>query len=302
MEMPDRDGHPWFAIERFIAGKDQYGASFVKHNTNSGFVDLDLHRVTPQVFSAHTFYSSDGTRLVADIQGVGDLFTDPQVLSNDYRFGDGDLGPRGMALFFKSFRHCSFSDSMGIPTFPLSRNELKHQAKYNDEEDTVSEAVSNAVASAVASLDLDDDDASFNSDAVEKALCRFAALDMNRMARQSALHTPMEAMRKAGETNQADDATEKRSNMATTQKSVSAAIRKSMKAVSSTGGRCQSQLGSVTSLMSTRSPRVLTLQSRILFMITEPFTALPVAPLGREAPTLMIPPKLMSALSAERPP
>jgi elongation factor 2 kinase len=237
MEMPDRDGHPWFAIERFIAGKDQYGASFVKHNTNSGFVDLDLHRVTPQVFSAHTFYSSDGTRLVADIQGVGDLFTDPQVLSNDYRFGDGDLGPRGMALFFKSFRHCSFSDSMGIPTFPLSRNELKHQAKYNDEEDTVSEAVSNAVASAVASLDLDDDDASFNSDAVEKALCRFAALDMNRMARQSALHTPMEAMRKAGETNQADDATEKRSNMATTQKSVSAAIRKSMKAVSSTGGK-----------------------------------------------------------------
>lgn len=235
MEMPDREGQPWFAIERFIAGKDMYGASFVKHNTNSGFVDLDLHRVTPQVFSAHTFYASDGTRLVADIQGVGDLFTDPQVLSNDYRFGDGDLGPRGKALFFKSFRHCSFSDSMGIPIFPLSRNELKHQAKYNDDEDTVSEAVSNAVASAVASLDLDDDDASFNSDAVEKALCRFAALDMNRKARQSALHTPMEAMRKAGET--ADDATEKRSNMVNTQQSVSAAIRKSMKVMTSTAGK-----------------------------------------------------------------
>lgn len=157
------------------------------------------------------------------------------MLSNDYRFGDGDLGPRGMALFFKSFRHCSFSDSMGIPIFPLSRNELKHQAKYNDDEDTVSEAVSNAVTSAVASLDLDDGDASFNSDAVEKALCRFAALDMNRKARQSALHTPMEAMRKAGEA--ADDATEKRSNMVNTQQSVSAAIRKSMKVVSSTVGK-----------------------------------------------------------------
>ena len=193
--------------------------------------------MTPQVFSAFSFYSSDGTRLVADIQGVGELFTDPQVLSNDYRFGDGDLGPRGMALFFKSFRHCSFSDSMGIPIFPLSRNELKHQAKYNDDEDTVSDAVSNAVASAVASLNLDDDDASFNSDAVEKALCRFAALDMNRMARQSALHTPMEAMRKVGGDNQADDATEKRSNMVSTQQSVSAAIRKSMKVVSSSGGK-----------------------------------------------------------------
>ena len=37
------------------------------------------------------------------------------VLSSDYRFGDGDLGPRGMALFFKSFRHSAMSDSLGIP-------------------------------------------------------------------------------------------------------------------------------------------------------------------------------------------
>ena len=57
------------------------------------------------MFSAFSFYASQGNRLVADIQGVGNLFTDPQVLSSDYRFGDGDLGPRGMALFFKSFCH-----------------------------------------------------------------------------------------------------------------------------------------------------------------------------------------------------
>ena len=49
-----------------------------------------------QVFSVYSFYASQGNRLVADIQGVGDLYTDPQVLSSDYRFGDGDLGPRGM--------------------------------------------------------------------------------------------------------------------------------------------------------------------------------------------------------------
>jgi len=35
--------------------------------------------------------------------------SDPQVLSIDFRFGDGDLGPRGMALFFKSFKHCDLS-------------------------------------------------------------------------------------------------------------------------------------------------------------------------------------------------
>eukprot|EP00980_Cylindrotheca_fusiformis_P028734 scaffold22641_cov206-Cylindrotheca_fusiformis.AAC.4 len=105
IEFPERPGSPWFAVERFISGTDSYGVGFFKHNTNSGFVDEDLRRVTPQVFSAFSFYASSGTRLVADIQGVGDLYTDPQVLSSDYRFGDGDLGPRGMALFFQSFRH-----------------------------------------------------------------------------------------------------------------------------------------------------------------------------------------------------
>lgn len=113
IEFPERQGRPWMAVERFIEGCDSYGAGFVKHNTNSGFVDTDLRRVTPQVFSAFSFYASQGQRLVADIQGVGDLYTDPQVLSCDYRFGDGDLGPRGMALFFKTFRHCGMSDSMG---------------------------------------------------------------------------------------------------------------------------------------------------------------------------------------------
>ena len=79
MEFVDRPGKPMFAVERFIAGSDSYGNGFLKHNTNSGFVDLDTHRKTPQVFSAHSFYASHGERLVADIQGVGDLYTDPQV-------------------------------------------------------------------------------------------------------------------------------------------------------------------------------------------------------------------------------
>jgi elongation factor 2 kinase len=83
IEFPDRPGSPWFAVERFISGTDSYGCGFTKHNTNNGFVDDDLHRVTPQVFSAFSFYQSEGRRLVADIQGVGDLYTDPQgKLSN----------------------------------------------------------------------------------------------------------------------------------------------------------------------------------------------------------------------------
>ena len=92
-------------------------------------MDEEEGRATPQVFSAFSFYASKGKRLVADVQDVGDLYTDPHVLSNDYRFGEGegDLGPRGMALFFHSFRHNELADSMGFPLFPLSRNERKQQ-------------------------------------------------------------------------------------------------------------------------------------------------------------------------------
>ena len=78
MEFIDRPHRPIFAIERYIAGSDSYGNGFWKHNTNSGYVDLETRRKTPQVFSAHSFYASQGERLVADIQGVGDLFTDPR--------------------------------------------------------------------------------------------------------------------------------------------------------------------------------------------------------------------------------
>jgi elongation factor 2 kinase len=62
LEFVDRPGTPWLALERFITGRDAYGASFVKHNTNSGFVDVELRRVTPQVFSAFSFYASHGSR------------------------------------------------------------------------------------------------------------------------------------------------------------------------------------------------------------------------------------------------
>ena len=195
LEFVDRPGSPLFAVERFIAGKDTYGCGFLKHNTNSGFVDPELRRKTPQVFSAHSFYASHGNRLVADVQGVGDLYTDPQVLSIDYRFGDGDLGPRGMALFFKNFRHCDLSDKMGIPIFPLSRNERKHQAKYYDDESTITES----------------------SPTLEELICRFSMLDDNRQQRKSVLVRPTDL-----NCNHNTD-TEKRSNFS----DVSKTIRKS---------------------------------------------------------------------------
>jgi elongation factor 2 kinase len=198
-------------VERFIAGKDSYGCGFVKHNTNSGYVDCDLRRTTPQVLSAFSFYASRGTRLVADVQGVGDLFTDPQVLSIDYRFGDGDLGPRGMALFFHSFRHCNLSDSMGIPIFPLSRNELKRQAKYDEDEITVS-----------------DEESTYSDD---HKLDRFARLDLNRQYRRQSLNLPPKTLTFGDQLDQAP--TQRRSNVMKSRAEESDSLRKSMQLNSS---------------------------------------------------------------------
>jgi elongation factor 2 kinase len=231
IEFPDRDGQPLLAVERFISGKDSYGASFVKHNTNSGYVDTELRRVTPQVFSAYSFYASNGNRLVADIQGVGDLYTDPMVLSQDYRYGDGDLGPRGMALFFNTFRHCGMSDGIGIPIFALSKNELKVQAKYEEDEETLSHESDCDVSV--------DDDPSLGSNHSREILDAFQRLDMNRKRRASMLLLPNDLA------SAVERDTERRSNV-TSRAQFSQSIRSSMVAIcgtntsSSTKGKIRS--------------------------------------------------------------
>lgn len=96
---PDRAGEPCFLMEAHVPG------DFRKHNNNFGFVsgivDEGDWRATPQAFSHFTFCASGGDRLVVDVQGVGDMYTDPQIHSRDgMRFGVGNGGPRGMALFF----------------------------------------------------------------------------------------------------------------------------------------------------------------------------------------------------------
>lgn len=50
----------------------------------------------PQAFSHFTFERSGHQLIVVDIQGVGDLYTDPQIhTEKGTDFGDGNLGRRG---------------------------------------------------------------------------------------------------------------------------------------------------------------------------------------------------------------
>lgn len=49
-----------------------------------------------QAFSHFTFERSGHQLIVVDIQGVGDLYTDPQIhTEKGTDFGDGNLGRRG---------------------------------------------------------------------------------------------------------------------------------------------------------------------------------------------------------------
>ena len=81
-------------VEPYLAG------DYKKHNNNWGYVN-DNDRNTPQAFSHFTHVHTRGRYLVVDIQGVGDMYTDPQVHSNDGKgFGIGNCGQEGIRKFF----------------------------------------------------------------------------------------------------------------------------------------------------------------------------------------------------------
>ncbi len=72
-EFHEREDRPLFHVEHFIDG------DYIKYNSNSGFVDGKFCRQTPQAFSHFTFERSGLELIVVDVQGVGDLYTDPQI-------------------------------------------------------------------------------------------------------------------------------------------------------------------------------------------------------------------------------
>jgi len=85
----------FYCIESYLHG------SYVKHLDNHG--GDEKIRNTPSAFAHFSYEASNKKMLICDIQGVGDLYTDPQIHTlHGKGFGMGNLGNDGIIKFFKT--------------------------------------------------------------------------------------------------------------------------------------------------------------------------------------------------------
>lgn len=110
LELLHRRPRLTLAMEPLLTG------TFNKYNNNAGYLPKKV-RWTPQAFSHFTYVYSQHQLMIVDIQGVNDIYTDPQILSPDGEgYGRGNLGMKGIRRFFKSHVCNPICSQLGIST------------------------------------------------------------------------------------------------------------------------------------------------------------------------------------------
>jgi len=98
-ELVDRTPHIFCGVEQFIFG------DYHKYTNNWDWVNQSVDRNTPSCFSHFTYQASSHKILICDLQGVGDLYTDPQMHTyNGKGCGKGNMGKRGTDKFLSTHK------------------------------------------------------------------------------------------------------------------------------------------------------------------------------------------------------
>ena len=98
-------------VEPYLRG------TFKKYNNNDGWCSGD-DRNTPHAFSHFSYEHTRHEMLVVDIQGVGDVYTDPQIhTQNGQDFGPGNCGREGISRFFATHVCNPVCHFLKLPTY-----------------------------------------------------------------------------------------------------------------------------------------------------------------------------------------
>jgi hypothetical protein len=78
-------------------------ATHANRGQNSRDPKMQFVRNTPQAFSHFTYEDSGQCMVVCDIQGVHDMYTDPQIHTLDGKgYGQGNMGKGGIEKWIQS--------------------------------------------------------------------------------------------------------------------------------------------------------------------------------------------------------
>lgn len=91
--------------QQFISVENYIEGEYSKYNNNSGWTNDCLNETSliAQAFSHFSWQITRGYLMIVDLQGVGNILTDPQIHCMDpKKFGKGNLGYVGMMKFFMS--------------------------------------------------------------------------------------------------------------------------------------------------------------------------------------------------------